>query len=121
MARLLFVVERTWLLEDYFSRLCGLGDHPHMLLAPGIVVEPGERFRPGGCLLMKRPDGSTLDGRIAGFVMMHYRNRDGNLVEGDYMVAITDLESADVPIGTEVWSVDPPSRGRGGRVAGVPV
>src|SRR4051794_14154014 len=110
MARLLLIVERTWPLEDLTRRVCRLGDRPHLLLAPGIVVEPGERFRPGDRLRLKRPDGSTLGGRVGGFVGWGYtRTRHGDWVEYDSAIAVVNLVPDEVPVGTEVWSVDRPT------------
>jgi hypothetical protein len=60
-ARLLLVVERVWPLDEFTRRVFRLGDRPHLLLVPGIDVEPGERFRPGDRLRLKRPDGLTSD------------------------------------------------------------
>jgi hypothetical protein len=112
MARLLLVVERTWVLEDFTRRVCRLEDRPHLLLGPGIDVEPGEWFRPGHGLLLKRPDGSTIDGRIGGFVRFGYnRTRHGPWVQYDSALAVPDLGPEDVPVGTEVWSVDRPPPG----------
>lgn len=109
MARLLLVVERTWPLEDFARRVSRLGDCPHLLLVPGIVVKPGERFRPSDRLRLKRPDGSNLDGRIGGFLGWGYnRTRHGDWAQYDSAIAVVDLVPDDVPVGTEVWSVDLP-------------
>jgi hypothetical protein len=114
MARLLLVVERTWVLSEFERRLHRLKDRPHLLLAPGIVVEPGEWFRPGDRLLLKRPDGSILDGRIGGFAEIGYnRTRHGDWVQYDSALAVVDLGPDDVPMGTEIWSVDRLSSDRG--------
>lgn len=111
MARLLLIVKRTWPLDDFTRRVCQLGDGPHLLLAPGIVVRPDERFRPGDRLRLRRPDGSTLSARIGGFVEWSYnRTRRGDWVEFDSTIAVVNLVPDDVPIGTEVWSVDRPTQ-----------
>ena len=100
MARLLVTVEKTWVDPAWMRRFHRLPGRPHLCLAPGVVVGPSECFRPGDQLLLKRPDGSAVEARIGGFVCQCYPIRDDNLI------AVPDLLPGDVPVGTEVWSVD---------------
>ncbi len=100
MARLLVTVENTWVDPAWMRRFHRLPGRPHLCLAPGVVVRPSERFRPGDRLLLKRPDGSSVEARIGGFVCQRYPIRDDNLI------AVPNLLPGDVPVGTEVWSVD---------------
>src|SRR5262245_8271190 len=111
MARLLLIVENVWPLEDFTQRVCHLADRPHLLLVPGIDVEPGERFRPGDRLELIRPDGPTLEGRSRGLVGRVYKpTRNGDWAKYDNAIAVIDLVPEDVPVGTEIWSVDRPSQ-----------
>jgi len=72
---------------------------------PGILTHGGERFRVGDPLLFKRPDGSCLAWKIGGIEMIHATPpRPRNEV----VFLLKDLNKEDVPIGTEVWSVDHP-------------
>jgi hypothetical protein len=89
MARLLFTV------TDRFY-LPGRGVIPF----PGIVPVEDERFRRGDSLLLKRPDGSEIQARIGGFELP---NPNPGLV---VVVNLLELTKDDVPIGTQVWSVD---------------
>jgi hypothetical protein len=91
MARRLFVVEDTFLIK-------GRGLVP----VPGIVPEGEERFRLGDLIVIKRPDGSCLGATIGGIEIFSTppRTRD------DFAIVLKDLNKEDVPIGSEVWSVD---------------
>lgn len=70
----------------------------------GVVLQPGlnpindERFRMGDPLLLKRPDGTELGTWISGI----------ELFSGtpEVPVLLSGLSKEDVPLGTEVWSVD---------------
>ena|SRR5271165_2949356 len=107
MARLLMVVESVLPLTEFVRRVKRLGEHPHLLLTPGIALEPGERFRLGDSLVLKRPDGSALIARIGDFLERSYdRSHLGGWVTNDSCIAVPDLASDDLPPGTEVWSVD---------------
>jgi hypothetical protein len=109
MARLLLIVERTWAAGDAARLIFNYGDCPHLLLTPGISVEPGERFRPGYRLLLKRPDGSSFEGRIGRFSRFGY-NRHEDWLWYESCIVLSDARPDDVPPGTEVWSIDHPPR-----------
>ena len=89
MARCLFTVVDTFLIR-------GRGLVP----VPGIIPVGDERFRVGDPLLMKRPDGTTLRTVIGRLEHLHPNPRH------DVVVLLEELGKEDVPIGTEVWSVD---------------
>jgi len=90
MARRLFVVEDTFYIK-------GRGLVP----VPGIVPEGEERFQVGDPISLKRPDGSALAWRIGGLEMIHTA-----VPRNDVVILLAGLTKEDVPIGTEVWSVD---------------
>jgi len=90
MCRLLVVVEDRFLIK-------GRGLVP----LPGIVPEGKERFRPGDPILLKRPDGSTLNWKIGGLEILTPPNP-----RHDVVILLNDLGKADVPVGTEIWSQD---------------
>ena len=90
MARLLFTIEDTFF-------ILGRGLVPF----PGIVPVRNERFRIGDPLLLKRPNGRTVMSRIAGIEMMN-----PPLPNFAVVVLLKELTKNDVPIGTEVCSVD---------------
>ena len=89
MPRLLFKVDDTFLI-----RARGL------VLVPGIVPVGDERFRIGDSLRLKRPDGSEVETTIGGLEMFTETTKP------DIPVLLKGLGKEDVPIGTEVWSVD---------------
>jgi hypothetical protein len=92
MARCLFVVEDAFVIK-------GRGLVP----IPGILTQGDERFRVGDPLLFRRPDGTCLEWKIGGIEMIHATPpRPRNEV----VFLLKDLGRDDVPIGTEVWSVD---------------
>lgn len=111
LARLLLVIEETWPASDVERLVFRLGDRPHLLLAPGIVVADGERFRPGTEVCLRRQDGSRLSRRIGGFVPTQYWRND-LWIEDNNIVAVGDLDVGDAPPGMEVWSVDRQTRRR---------
>ena len=94
MPRLLFKVEDTFLI-----RARGV------VLVPGIAPVGDERFRTGDGLRLKRPDGSEVQTTIGGLEMFT------GTMKPDMPVLLKGLGKADVPIGTEVWSVDAGSAG----------
>ena len=94
MPRLLFKVDNTFLI-----RARGL------VLVPGIVPVGDERFRVGDPLRLKRPDGSEVETAISGLEMFM------ETMKPDIPVLLKGLGKEDVPIGTEVWSVDRGSTG----------
>ncbi len=109
MARRLVIVESVSPLAAFVCQGHGLGDRPHLLLKPGMTPEPGEVFRPGDGLVLKRPDGSILITQIAGCLEVGYnRTRHGGWVWDENCIAVPELNRNDVPPGTEVWSVDSP-------------
>jgi len=91
VARRLFTIEDTFLIK-------GRGLVP----VPGIVPQGEERFRVGDPILLKRPDGSSIAWQIGGLELICVTPpRD------DVVVSLKGLGKDDVPVGTEVWSVDP--------------
>jgi hypothetical protein len=113
MARLLIVVETASLLPAWMSYRSRLGERCQLLLTPEIVVQPGERFRPGDALILKRPFESTIVARIGGFRAMggYGFGPPGVWVNYQSCLTVPGLDPEDVPPGTEVWSVDRPRRG----------
>ncbi|HLL88459.1 MAG TPA: hypothetical protein VK324_04085 [Tepidisphaeraceae bacterium] len=89
MRRLLFNVE-----EIFLIRARGV------VLVPGIVPIGDERFRIGDGLRLKRPDGTEVTTTIGGLDMFTCSTKR------DMPVLLKDLGKEDVPVGTEVWSVD---------------
>ncbi len=90
MARCLFVVEDTFFIK-------GRG----LVLVPGIISQGEERFRTGDPILLKRPDGILQEARIGGLEsFMTPTPRE------DTIILLKGCDKVDVPIGTEVWSVD---------------
>jgi translation elongation factor EF-Tu-like GTPase len=90
MARRLFVVEDTFFIK-------GRG----LIPVPGIIPRGNERFRVGDPIVLQRPDGSTLAWRIGGLEMIHTA-----VPRDDVVILLSGLAKEDVPIGTEVWSVN---------------
>jgi len=90
MARLLFTVEDTFLIE-------GRGLVP----VPGIVPQGDEVFHVGDPIRLKRPDGSEIEWQIGGLEMLYPRPP-----QNDVCILLKGLNKDDVPIDTEVWSVD---------------
>jgi hypothetical protein len=88
MARRLFTVSDTFLIR-------GRGLVP----VPGLPISE-ERFRAGDPLLLKRPDGTELRTTIGSLEIL-----DPNPTN-QVVVLLKELVKEDVPIGTEVWSVD---------------
>lgn len=95
MSRRLFVIE-----DSFFIRGRGL------IPVPGIVPQGMERFQAGDPILLKRPDGSTLVWQIGGIEMIHTA-----VPRQDVVILLSGLDKEQVPIGTEVWSVDPTEPG----------
>ncbi len=90
MARLLFTVEDSFLIQ-------GRGLVP----VPGITPVGNERFYIGDGILLRRPDGTELNWQIGGIEMFNPPSKTFDVV-----ILLKDLTKDDVPIGTEVWSVD---------------
>jgi hypothetical protein len=89
MARILFTVGDRFLVQ-------GRG----LVAVPGIVPQGSECFRVGDPLLLRHPDGSVLRTAIGGLELL-----DPN-PNHEVVVLFKDLSKDDVPVGTEVWSVD---------------
>ena len=89
MARQLFVVDDTFEIK-------GRG----LILAAGISPEGEERFRVGDLIRLQRPDGSAAVVRIDGLEILSPNLRN------IFPILLTSVSKNDVPIGTEVWSVD---------------
>jgi hypothetical protein len=90
MSRLLFTVEDSFMIK-------GQGLVP----VPGIVPQGQERFGPGDPIELRRPDGIRLTTRIASLELV-----SAHPPRNDWHVVLRDLSKDDVPVGTEVWSVD---------------
>jgi hypothetical protein len=90
MRRRLFVVEDTFAIR-------GRG----LVLVPGVLPEGDECFQVGDPILLHKPDGSAIATRIGGLELLCPNPR------GDVLIMLKELAKADVPVGTEVWSVGP--------------
>ena len=71
-----------------------------LILAPGISTQSEEHVRIGDALRLIRPDGSTVAAQLVGLEMFGGPNRTG------IPILVRALGKEDVPIGTEVWTVD---------------
>jgi hypothetical protein len=91
MARRLFTVEDTFLIQ-------GRGLVP----VPGIVPQGEEHFQVGYPIRLQRPDGSSLAWQIGGLEFIC-----GGPPRDDVIILLRGLDKGDVPVGTEIWSVDP--------------
>jgi hypothetical protein len=87
-SRLLFTVEDVFLIRDR-----------GLILVPGL--ERDERIGVGDPLLLKMPDGSSATASVAGIEFSTPNPRHM------FPILLNGLTKDDVPIGTEVWSVDP--------------
>ena len=92
MARCLFVVADTFPIK-------GRG----LVLVPGILPLGEERFRIGDPIVLKRPDGSRLDSRIGAAEHPH---STPPRPKNEILIVLKDLTKEDVPVGSEVWSVE---------------
>ncbi len=92
MARRLFVVEDTFWIK-------GRG----LIPVPGIVPQGDERFRVGDPIVIERPDGSRIESNISGIerILGSPPKPRSNLC-----IILNGLGKEDVPIGSEVWSVN---------------
>lgn len=93
MARKLFDVE-----DSYHIKGRGL------VTFPGIIPEGEERFRIGDLVLLKRLDGSQLQWPIGGIEMISYPASARPRPEIVFL--LKGLAKEDLPVGSEVWSVD---------------
>jgi hypothetical protein len=91
MARCLFVVEDTFTVEA----------RKILVLLPGVVLQNDERFAAGDAISLRRPDASIIEERIASLELMNPMPPSGAVA-----VVLKDLRKQDVPVGTEVWSID---------------
>jgi hypothetical protein len=82
--------------EDRFL-IAGRG----VIVVPGITPSDEERFQVGDPILLCRPDGTTLDWQIGGIRILHRP-----VPQPDFPILLTGLTKDDIPIGTEIWSVD---------------
>lgn len=89
MARRLFTVEDTFSVRDR-----------GLVLIPGIIPMHHERFGTGDPITLLRPDGSVMDTKIGGLEML-----DPN-PNCDVVILLKGMLKTEVPVGTEVWSVD---------------
>jgi hypothetical protein len=89
MGRLLFVVSDVVVIK-------GRG----IALFAGIRPIGEEVFHAGETILLRKPDGSSVTTKIGSlaFVCPNPRN--------EIQVMLTTLRKDDVPVGTEVWSID---------------
>ena len=69
-----------------------------VVLLPGLLPIEDERFRIGDVLLLKRTDGTEKRVTISGLDLFSGTPEVPVLLDG--------LEKSDVPVGTEVWSID---------------
>jgi hypothetical protein len=81
--------------EDVFS-IAGRG----LVFVPGITPTGNESLRVGDPLLLKRPDGNCVSTAISGLELVCPNPRH------EVCVLLKGLTKDDIPIGTEVWSVD---------------
>jgi len=54
----------------------------------------------GDCIQLRKPDGSSMVTRIGGLELLCPNPRQ------DVVIMLRDAAKADVPLGTEVWSID---------------
>lgn len=94
MARLLFTVENRFAIRNR-----------GVVVVPGIVVQGDERFRVDDPLELRKPDGVVVFTRIAGLEWSVPRQADRSFP----LLLPIELTKGDVPVGAEVWSVDPPA------------
>lgn len=90
------MVRRLFTVQDSFF-IQGHGIVP----VPGIVPQGNERFHVGDPILLKRPDGSSLAWQIDGLEVIC-----GGPPRDDVVILLKGLGKEDVPIGTEIWSID---------------
>jgi hypothetical protein len=71
-----------------------------VVLLPGLKPIDEKRFQVGDAIRLKRPDGVELTVPIAGLELPHPNPKY------ECLVLLHELDQEDVPIGTEVWSVE---------------
>jgi translation elongation factor EF-Tu-like GTPase len=92
MPRCLYTVE-----DSFFIKGRGL------VTLPGIVPCGDERYRIGDRVEIRRPDGSRLEWAIGGIEMI---NCTPPRLTKEVVFLLRDLGKEDVPIGSEIWSID---------------
>jgi hypothetical protein len=85
-----------FVVEDAFE-ITGRG----LILAPDLVPQGKERFRIGDFVLLKSPDGSTFKTDIGGIGFLNPSPTNHGMP-----LLFNNLKKKDIPIGTEVWSID---------------
>jgi translation elongation factor EF-Tu-like GTPase len=93
MSRLLFTIEDRFLIQDR-----------GLVVVPGLSDRDDKRFRVGDPILLKRPDGTELTWPIGGFEMIE--RADNPRARLGIPILLRGLDKDDVPVDTEVWSVD---------------
>jgi hypothetical protein len=71
------------------------------IVTPGAAADLNPLPRAGDPVVLKRPDGSELATTIRGL------DRFGGPPGGGIPILLAGVEKADIPIGTEVWLVQP--------------
>jgi hypothetical protein len=71
-----------------------------VVLVPGLKPIGEERFKVGDEIRLRRPDAGDLIVPIAG-IELPVPNP-----ENEVLIRVGNLSKEDVPVGTEVWSVD---------------
>src|SRR5262245_1729904 len=94
MSRILFTVEDRFLIR-------GRG----LILVPGLPARSGDQFRAGDSIVLNRPDGSRLPWTI-GALEMIFEQPVRPPSERNVAILLLGLGKDDVPVGTEVWTVD---------------
>jgi|GEM_PF-1075200 len=80
--------------------------HRGLVLVPGIVPVGEERFKIGDPIVLRKPDGSSIETKIGGLELFTTPPNP----RYDFPIMIAGMTKDDVPIGTEVWSVGTGSR-----------
>ncbi len=93
--RLLFSVTDTFTIQ-------GRG----IVLLPELKLVDDERFRVGDLVRLRRPDGTEDVVPIRGLEFLKCEDGPCKLV-----IMLSGMSKEDVPVGTEVWSIDQPSLG----------
>jgi len=106
--RILKPPQRTWSYHDSEVRLLFTVSQTFTIQGRGVSLLPElrpvgeERFKMGDPLRLKRPDGTGELTKIGGIELATVLNAPCKV-----LVLLSSKSREDVPIGTEVWSVDP--------------
>ena len=92
MARKLITVEEIFALK-------GRGT---ITLLPDVKLQPGETIKPGSKIMLRKPDGSIQYQKIYGIEQLHMIETGPCKI----VIVISNSPKIDLPIGTEVWTVD---------------